>query len=295
MNMHHEFNQMLPEYAAGTLDQDQLKLVETHLKDCKICQADLAFWQTVTKAATDQKSAVKAPIQILNNSLFQVRAQKTKPDILHHGWSLIRSQIPMVRREIWPASAAIMIIGYIAAILVGKEVIIQVLAPLVAAASIAMIFGPANDPAGELMVSLPTSPRQILLARLSIVFGYNFALALAASILLLPVFPYLVLPTLIISWLAPMTFISALALFLSIHYGAENAIIAAYGVWIMKYAFMGIFSVNLIKPGSSLLNVLDGYSQFWQHPAWMFGVGILLLAGAVWSAGRVEYRCLDLA
>ena len=105
--------------------------------------------------------SISAPQVALDKALIQIRNFKQKTSPLHQGWVLLRSQIPLVRREIWPASAAIMIIGYIAAILIGKEVIIQVLAPLVAAASIAMVFGPSNDPACELMGSLPTSPRQI--------------------------------------------------------------------------------------------------------------------------------------
>ncbi len=252
MSTHEEMNSRLPEYAAGSLSDELHHSVESHLETCDECKADLALWQMVSKETWQAGQSISAPQEILENALTQVRISHRKQDILHQGWVLLKSQFPLVRHEIWPASAAIMVIGYIAAILVGKEVIIQVLAPLVAAASIAMVFGPANDPACELMNSMPTSPRQILLARLSIVFGYNFFLALVASVCLLPVFPQIFLPELIISWLAPMTFISAVALFLSIYFGTENAIIAAYFLWIMKYALIGAFSVQLIQPDTGL-------------------------------------------
>ena len=214
--------------------------------------------------------------------------------MMHQGWVLLRSQLPLVRHEIWPASAAIMIIGFIASILVGKEVIIQALAPMVAAASIAMVFGPENDPACELMGSVPTSPRQILLARLSIVFGYNFLLALLASVCLLPVFPKIFLPELIMSWLAPMTFISALALFLSIYFGTENAIITAYTLWILKYAVRGAFSVQLIRPEAGLASILTGYSRSGSSLCSVHRRRIIA-DGAVWFAGKIEYRSVDLA
>lgn len=295
MSEHEEMNSLLPEYTAGGLSEYQRQSIESHLETCDECRADLAFWKMISSETRLVNQGVSVQQQVLEKALTEIHASQRKPGMIRQGWILLRSQIPLVRHEIWPASAAIMIIGYFAAILVGKEVIIQVLAPMVAAASIAMIFGPSNDPVSELMGSVPTSPRQILLARLSIVFGYNLLLSLIASVCLLPVFPALLLPQLVMSWLAPMTFISALALFLSIYFGTENAIIVAYGVWILKYAFLGIFSVNLIQPGSSILTLFNGYWQFWQHPTWMIAVGILLLIGAVWAAGKVEYRSLDLA
>ncbi len=294
MITHEEVNTLLPEYAAGGLKEELRHLIESHLETCSECKSDLAFWQIVSTETRQAGYSFSAPQGALDNALIQIRNFHRKTGQFHQGWVLLKSQFPLVRREIWPASAAIMIIGYIAAILIGKEVIIQVLAPLVAAASIAMVFGPANDPACELMGSLPTSPRQILLARLSIVFGYNFLLSLLASVCLLPIFPNIILPELIISWLAPMTFISAFALFLSIYFGAENAIIAAYFVWILKYAFQGAFSVQLIQPETGLANLFSGYSLLWQQPAVLFIAAGIFLIGAIWAAGKVEYHSLNL-
>jgi hypothetical protein len=294
MSTHEEMNSLLPEYAAGGLSAELRNSIESHLETCDECKEDLALWQMVSTETWEAGKSITAPKEIVERALIQVHLFPRNQGLLRRGWVLLKSQFPLVRHELWPASAAIMIIGYIAAILVGKEVIIQVLAPLVAAASIAMVFGPTNDPACELMSSVPTSPRQILLARLSIVFGYNFFLALLASVCLIPIFPKIFLPELIISWLAPMTFISALALFLSIYFGTDNAIIAAYFVWILKYALQGAFSVQLIQPHTGLADLLSGYSLLWQQPAVLFITGGMLLIGAIWAAGKVEYHSMDL-
>ena len=295
MSSHDELIDLLPEYEFGGLTADQRRSIEIHLTTCEECKADLALWQMVASATRQSVLVIPAPQGILERALVQLRAGHHRTGMMRQGWVLLRSQLPLVRHEIWPASAAIMIIGFIASILVGKEAIIQALAPMVAAASIAMVFGPGNDPACELMGSVPTSPRQVLLARLSIVFGYNFLLALLASVCLLPVFPKIFLPELIMSWLAPMTFISALALFLSIYFGTENAIITAYTLWILKYAVRGAFSIQLIRPEAGLASILTGYSQLWQQPVALFIAAGFLLIGAVWFAGKMEYQSMDLA
>jgi hypothetical protein len=295
MNGHEEINSSLPEYASGGLDTESRQSIEAHLADCARCRADLALWQVVAENITQLDQTVSFPKNLADEALRRKILPGSRPNSLLHSWELLKSQVPLVRHEIWPASAIIMIIGYIAAVLVGKEVIIQALAPLVAAASIAMLYGPENDPGMELMYSIPTSPRQILLARLVIVFSYNFGLALAASICLIPVLPGLFLSALILSWLAPMTFLSALAFLLSIHLGAENAIIAAYSAWILQYVSRGAEWASLFQNDTLLTDLSSSYAHLWQQPTTLFIAAGILLVGAFWSARKVEYHPLHLA
>src|SRR5215467_720235 len=104
-------------------------------------------------------------------------------------------------------------------------------APIVAAAGIALIYGPENDPATELECATPISPALILLARLVLVYGYNLTLALATSVLLWLMLGNGALWSLVLSWLVPMLFLTALALALSVIWNSQAAIIVAFSAW----------------------------------------------------------------
>ncbi len=295
MNDHESINTLLPEYAAGGQDADIRRSIEDHLKICEDCRQDLALWQMVSAGIADANREIRPNPGLVKNAIRQVQLQERKTGKLRQGWLLLRSQIPLVRREIWPASIAIMIIGYIAAILVGKEAIIQALAPLVASASIAMIFGSENNPAMELMMTTPTSPRQLFLARLAIVFSFNFIISCIVSVCLLPVIPGLDLWPMIMGWLAPMSFLSAMAMFLSIYIGSENAIIATYGAWVLKFLFIGAASTDLFLPNSTIHVLVDHYIRIWQEPGLLLTGAVALVLAAVLVVGRMEFHGTHLA
>ncbi len=204
--------------------------------------------------------------------------------------------MPLVHREIWLASALVVGLGYIAALVSAHSEFVYALAPLVAAGCVSLIYGPENDPAFELALSTPTSPRQILLARLVLVFGYNLGLVLAAALALLPVLAghplqmtqHLgpMLGTLILSWLAPMTFLSAAALALSLWIGAPNAVTATYIIWLVY-----LLSGPLRSPQAGLhlspavLELMTAYRNFWQNTGMLLACSALLFAAAVWMVG----------
>ena len=63
---------------------------------------------------------------------------------------------------------------------------LALVAPIVAAAGVAGTHRSRRDPAAELVAATPTSGRLLLLVRLTLVFGFDLALALAASAVLPP-------------------------------------------------------------------------------------------------------------
>lgn len=286
---HDKVNFLLAEYATGTLSAEQNQAVETHLDACLECREELAFWQEMSAAVQPEASAERPSARIVDHALTAIHALNRRPDPLRQTWNILRAQIPLVRGEIWPASLAVMVIGYIAAVLVGKEAVIQLLAPLVAAATIAMIYNPQLEPIGELVFATPVHPRQILLARLALVFFYNFILAIMASLCLLPVFENLVLQPLVMAWLAPMTFLSALALFLSILFGSENAIVATYGLWLLQFAASGANILRMAGDDSWLFYLLTGYAGLWQSPQLLFLAALVLFSATLWSVGRTAF------
>jgi hypothetical protein len=187
----------------------------------------------------------------------------------------------------WPSSATLMVIGVAATLLAGKVILIQFLAPLIAAASLSILFGPEHDPACELTLATPISPWKVLLARLALVHGYNLMLTLMASLVLLLIIPPDVFWIFILGWLGPMTFLPALALLLSLWTGSGNGVAIAYGLWLLQFinpSWLPAALANLLNP------VMEAYRQFWAHPAALVLAGSILLATALWSAGRATPR-----
>src|SRR5579885_2801761 len=149
---------------------------------------------------------------------------------------LLRRQLPLIGAGIWAASLIVLVMGMILTYLFPyaggpSTYVLALAAPIVAAAGIALIYGPENDPASELEYATPIAPALILLARLVLVYGYNLALALATSVMLWLMLGDVALWSLVLSWLAPMLFLSALALALSVLWNSQAAIIVAFSAW----------------------------------------------------------------
>jgi hypothetical protein len=180
--------------------------------------------------------------------------------------------------------------GCVMAVIAAQSGFVYALAPLLAAACVSLITGPENDPAFELALSTPTSPRQILLARLALVFGYNLALVLAATLVLLPLIPVPMMSVLALTWLAPMTFLSVAALLLSLWIGATNAISITYIAWLAQLIAGPLRSQPAgLGVSPAVARVMDAYQSFWQSPALLLALSVVLFAAAVWMAGRQQY------
>ena len=126
-----------------------------------------------------------------------------------------------------------------------------------------------------------------------LVFGYNLGLVLVATLGMLPVLHQALLGTLMLSWLAPMTFLSAAALVLSLWIGATNAISVTYIAWLAQL-FTGPLRLPQAGLGLSagVLEVMAAYQRFWQAPALLLVLSAGLLGVAVWLAGRQQQGML---
>lgn len=290
MNVHQCYADRLPLYAAGQLDKAECLEMEQHLSTCDACRADLALWRAVAVEITASNSQIPAPAGLAERALEHIHTPSPFQRAFARTVSLLRAQAYLVRREMWPASAAVMALGIIVTFLAGKIEVIRFVAPLVAAASLAAIFGPEHDPACELTLATPTSPWKVLLARLTLVHGYNLLLALAASLFLLTLVSPAVLGTIILGWLGPMTFLSALALLLSLWIGTGNSVAVAYGLWLIQYPSFEV----VLSPSTAAAwtPILEAYRQFWSSPLLLIGLGALLLVVALWSAGRSAPRMI---
>lgn len=288
MNNHSEYAEWLPLYVSGALAESERRATENHLAHCFICQSDLALWQTAAQQIVEANRNLAAPPMLVDRALA-VHLRPT--NVFRRAFELLRAQVPLVRSELWLASAVVMAIGVIVATLVNDVAVLRMLAPMVAAASITVIYGPENDPALELTLATATSPWKILLARLSLVFSYDLGLALVASLGMLMLLPAETVARLILDWLGPMTFLSAAALVLALWIGTGNAILTTYLAWLVRF-LPGQETANRFIPGdiSPLVVFLNGYHQFWANSLILVVLAVVLVAGAAWLAGRQEHH-----
>jgi anti-sigma factor RsiW len=269
MNKHKQAAEALPLYASGQLAAPEREQVEAHLRVCGECRADLALWAALDRELKAASCEVAAPDGLAERALVGARLS----GVLHRTLTLIRAQAPLVRRELFPASAALMVLGVFVAVLVHKAAVFHFLAPMIAAASLAMIYGREQDPAIELTLSTPVSAWKVLLARLTLVSGYNLMLAFAASAALYTVMPAGIFGSGILGWLGPLTFLSALALVLSMWTGTGTALLISYTAWMLRWvSFGGV--------------VETAYRGFWHDTALLIALGPLLSISGLWSAER---------
>jgi hypothetical protein len=156
-------------------------------------------------------------------------------------WLLLRSQLRVVRRELWTASALVMALGTLVTVSVvdpsAPDAVLPIVffAPLVAALGIAFLYGPDVDPALEIELAAPLSTRVVLLARLVLVSGFNLLLGLIASFALVAITPALSFWPLVTTWLAPMAFLSALAFLLTMWSTDPSlGVLISLGLWMLQ-------------------------------------------------------------
>ncbi|MBI5297152.1 MAG: zf-HC2 domain-containing protein [Chloroflexi bacterium] len=282
--MNHE--EQLIRYAANQLNESERAEFEKHLAGCAGCQADLPLWRSLANEVISSDAAVPAPVHLADSALKAIHAPSKLTRALKSTIQLLRMQLLLMHNELWIGSAALMFIFLAMALLVARVEVLHLFVPMIAAGTVTLIYGSEHDPAAELTFATPISPWKILLARLTLVSAYNVFLALCAMAGLLLILPPQEIGELILGWLAPMTFLSALALLLSLWIGTNNALFISYTLWAAQY--LALTSVgewfNFFTPW------LESYRQFWQDPALLFLLGFALILFALWSAGREQVQ-----
>ncbi|MBB2911786.1 hypothetical protein FHS43_003059 [Streptosporangium becharense] len=152
----------------------------------------------------------------------------------YRAWALLEMEARLLRTAIWVLSALLTAAGAIV-VTIGTqtaEAMFALAAPLVTAAGVAWAHGSEQDGAFEIVAVTPTSPRVIMLTRMTLVFGYNLTLALLASaaLALLGKVPA-GMTSLITAWLGPMALLAALTLLLSVCWTPNAAVGVATSLW----------------------------------------------------------------
>ncbi|MBL7258609.1 zf-HC2 domain-containing protein [Paractinoplanes lichenicola] len=230
----------LPAYAAGVLDAAESARVSEHLADCPDCRADLAAWQSIATAAPPARLSPPDPARlvrtVLTRSATEPVRESGRPRRLRHLAALLLAEARLIRPAVPIASALVMALGVAVVLLQpvagSAGLVLSLIAPLVAAAGVAGTYraGP------ELIASLPTSGRLLLLVRLALVFGYDLVLATAASAVLAAGS----LHTLIAAWLGPMALLASLSLLVAVRFGPDVALGVAVGLWSVRVLAAGV-------------------------------------------------------
>lgn len=284
--MNHE--EQLIRYAANQLNESERADFEKHLAGCASCQADLTLWRSLANEVIASDSAIPAPVHLADSALEAIHAPSKLTRAFRGMVQLLRMQLLLMHNELWIGSAALMFIFLAMALLVARVEVLYFFVPMIAAGTVTLIYGSEHDPAAELTFATPISPWKILLARLTLVSAYNVFLALCATVGLLLILPPQALGELILGWLAPMTFLSALALLLSLWIGTSNALFISYTLWAAQY-----LALTSVGEWFAFLDPwLELYRQFWNNPTLLILFGFVLILFALWSTGRerVQWR-----
>ena len=220
--------------------------------------------------------------------LLKARRKCTISYRLYLGWLVLCSQLRVVQYEIWAASAIVMglgtlvTLGYSISNATDVTLPFVLIAPIAAAAGIAFLYGPSVDPALEIELTTPVSPRQVLVARLTLVFGSDLVFGLVGSAILSLLRADISFWPLVSAWLAPMTFLSSLAfLMTTLTLDPSLSLLACLGLWILE-------NLTRLVPGVHLPFSIPDLTAAATQP-WLWLLAILLSGMAFWLGGGEEH------
>jgi hypothetical protein len=286
---HERVRESLAAYAAATLASSERELVAAHLESCADCRNELAGWQAVAGGVRAAAPAAPAPGPELVTAVL-ARAAGPGEDpaadrrldprpALRHAGALLAGQLPLVHRRLWLASALVMALGGALAAADTRGtggLVLAFVAPVVAAVGLAVVYGPRVDPNLEVALASPTSPRTVLLARLTLVFGYDLVLGLAASAALSATGSAGGLWAVVAAWLGPMSLLSAVSLAVSVWRGPNLAMGAAMILWAARVV-VGGWTPVLPVAAARVADVV------WSTNAATIGIAVLItVAALVW-------------
>ncbi len=231
---------LLPAYANGKLDPLIAVQVDEHLSHCNTCQAELSTWQVIKETAQYAIASESLPSLSLNQVWANIDApaqgvaahQWPGPRAISHLWLVLKRQVRVIHKSIWIASTLVALFGLCLTLFVSKLApghlynaasILSLFTTVVAASSIAFIYGSDNDAGFEITLATPTSIRIVMLCRMLLVIGFNFVLSAIASAILAfshggGIWEVMQL------WLGPMLFLSSISLTLTFLIGSAFAV-----------------------------------------------------------------------
>ncbi len=260
------------------------KSPEEPLEGSEEVSAFLHRWQGVAPDPTAKAAMLQRLLAELPERELPRRSARAR---LNWAWLILRSQSRLVHPVTWIASALVIALGTLVTLAFyqttrsATALPLVIIAPIVTACGVAFLYGLDADPALELQWATPVSARLILLARLALLFSFNLGITLVGSIGLSLTQSQISLVPLIASWLAPMTFLSALAFLLSVlFFDALVSVLMCLLIWTAASAR------HFLQLGSLSFSIPDLLRADY-HPLLWIAAPVLIFI-ALWIAEREE-------
>lgn len=287
---------LLPAYVNGTLRSDERNRVQQHLSHCEACQQELTTWKALRTTA--QLSLETTPLPT-SNMLAQVWAtidaipqqrQVTRwqsfLSVLLHYWLVFKRQVPLIHLSVWIAAPLVILFGgglafYDIVVIhitgIAGNWSLPLFTTVSAAAGAAFIYGAENDAGLEITLSTPTSIRLIMLFRMALVVGYNFALAALVSTAI-AVADGGGLWQIMQMWLGPMLLLSSFTLVLSMLLGSWVALLTSF--------ILEVAQAFLVDANKQVVIIQLSQANIWQTNPMMLILAVLFIAFALFYAPR---------
>ena len=164
--------QLLDWYVNQTLSTEERAVVDAHITSCEYCRHDIALLLATRNAF--QQAAMLTPLPrpdlftLVEARLNQDGSRsRIVQDHLLFLYQLVCAQIPLIRSDLWPSSTIVLIVGWIVSVLLSIQqktptgAALAMIAPLIAALGLSVIYGSDSDVGLELVMTTPTSPQQV--------------------------------------------------------------------------------------------------------------------------------------
>lgn len=285
--------ELLPAYLNGTLDTLTNTMVEQHISDCGSCQHECDVWKTIQQATifAVEESMPLPSVTVLDNIFMEIAGEKdeqhvysssssrqTLAKLLSHCWLVFKGQIAVLHKSIWSASALIM--GLACILLLSRttststaSILLTLFTSVIGTSGTAFIYGPQSDTGYELLLSTPTSPRLVMFSRMALVLGYDIALALLVSIVLV-VARGEHLAQLVQLWLGPLLLLSSLSLLISLFFGSIIALCSSLTLVVAQTFQFGTDGISLV------------HTMWWQTNPILLLLSVLLVIIALYYGPR---------
>lgn len=288
---------LLPAYLNGTLDTASQEQVRIHLIRCEYCQRELASWETLKD--TTQMAMVAAPtpsLQLMDAVWEKIEAQEKHVEarprlipqpVLHLGL-VLRKQVALIHKSIWIVSALVGLFacalilfaaktGHVLYPLQEAKEMLAFFTTVVAATGVAFIYQAENDASYEITLSTPTSIRIVMICRMVLVIGYNFALAALTSIIIALALGGGIWD-IIQFWLGPMLLLSSISLTLSLMVGSAVGVVFTFIIEILQTIPQNLarsaFWLQFVRPDN------------WQTTPMVLLLAVLFFLFAIYYAPR---------
>ncbi len=291
---------LLPAYLNDTLAARDSERVRQHLAVCEPCRMELTSWEAFRDVARHATAAVPAPSPtIFTTILAEIDASPAPASIAQHSarptmlrqaamlWHILLRQPRLIHCGIWVASTlAMMFTTTYAAVLWTPNApsVLAIFLPAIAAGGMAFLYGPEANPALELELATPISPRLTLLCRVALLLGYDLALAFGATAIVAALHGQSP-AALITTWLGPLALLSAGSLLTSLVCGPIIAATGAFAVWLAQFFQLdATYAVRLTS------------APFWQTNPLTLSLAAFLLFLALFYApnqGRLTQMAKD--